>query len=73
MGTENMSESGPLARAYRFVRGVSLILVGYTISIVVLMALRGTVLAGLPDGTWYPFFGVWVLVTLAVLGFLFGS
>lgn len=63
----------PLAKAYRFVRGVTLILVGYALSVVVLMTLRATVFASLPDGTWHAIFATWVLATLAVLGFLFGS
>lgn len=68
MGTE--TTAGPLTRAYRFVRGVVFILVGYTLSIAVLMSLRGTVLASASEGTWHLIFGVWVLGTLALLGLL---
>lgn len=72
MASETMSEPGPLARAYRFVRGVTFILVGYTISIVVLMSLRGPIIASAGEGTWHVIFGAWVLGTLALLGFLTG-
>ena len=72
MGTENMSEPGPLARVYRFIRGVVFILVGYTISIIILMSLRGSIIASAGEGTWHVIFGAWVLGTLALLGLLIG-
>jgi hypothetical protein len=68
MSTESMP--GPLTRAKNFVLKVVFILVGYTISMAVLMALRGPIVASSGEGSFTVIFGAWVIGTLALLGFL---
>lgn len=68
MATETMP--GPLTRVFNFALKVVFVLVGYAVSIAVLMSLRGPITAGAGEGTWNIIFAGWVLGTLALLGFL---
>lgn len=66
MGTET-SEPGLLRRLYNLGVFVVVGLVIYIVSMVILMALKGPIVAATSDGTFTMIFGIWVLMTLVLI------
>lgn len=63
---------GPLQRAVNFGIAVVVGLILYIISMVILFASRGAIVAAAGEGAFTAIFGLWVLGTLALIGALLG-
>lgn len=62
----------PLQRLVNFGIAVIIGAVMYLISMIILFASRGAIVAATSEGTFNAIFGLWMLATLAIIGALLG-